>query len=159
MPGCENPVSLAQAARRAGFTPAVPKALGAPDAVSVTGLPLGRHVVSLCWRADGAGGAGEAIVRLDEFPGDLDMTFFGKMVRVEPQQTVVGGADAWWFREPHLLTFWMKDKDDQIWEHAERTAGPTLLWSPSPGITGRLEGEESMRRAVEIAESVPAQGS
>ncbi|MDG4865308.1 hypothetical protein P8605_44910 [Streptomyces sp. T-3] len=150
VPGCENPVSLAEAARRAGFTPVVPTELGAPDAVSVTEHPHRRSVVSLCWRADGTG---QAAIRLDEFPADLDLSF-GKLVRVQPEWPRVGDATGVWFAEPHRLTFWMTDKHGKRWEQVERTAGPTLLWSSGAGITARLEGEESMRRAVQIAESV-----
>ncbi|MEU6255967.1 hypothetical protein [Streptomyces sp. NPDC047043] len=157
VPGCGRSVSLGQAERRAGFEPLVPKALGVPDTVAVTGEPHGRFLVSLCWREGGH------TVRLDEFPERLDPAF-AKTVREPPEWIALGGepsADgvqdyALWFPRPHLLSFWLVDADGNRFTRKERTAGPTLLWTHRTGeedVTLRLEGA-SKARSVEIAESL-----
>jgi hypothetical protein len=156
VPGCGRSVSLAQAERRAGFEPLVPQALGTPDAVTVSGAPRGRSLVSLCWREQGG------TVRLDQFRARLDIAFV-KTVREQPQWLSLGGdasADgvsdpALWFPRPHLLSFWLVDAEGDRYTHKERTAGPTLLWEgPGKELTLRLEGVASKTRAVEIAKSV-----
>ncbi|MFD7702518.1 hypothetical protein [Streptomyces caelestis] len=164
VPGCGRSVSLGEAERRAGFTPLVPKALGTPDAVTVSGLPRGRSLVGLCWREQGR------TIRLDEFPGRLDVTFV-KSVREQPEWLSPVREDeedgvpdpVLWFPRPHVLSFWMVDTDGHRFTRAERTAGPTLLWShqgtggegvAADGVTLRLEGVASKARALEIAGAV-----
>lgn len=164
VPGCGPSVPLGRAERRAGFAPLVPKALGAPDAVTVSGLPHGRSLVSLCWRERGR------TIRLDQFPARLDVTF-AKSVREQPEWLSPGGERAGgggmqdpvlWFPRPHLLGFWLVDADGHRFTRKERTAGPTLLWmdggrvgaGDASEVTLRLEGEPSKARALEIAESV-----
>ncbi|MGW1727181.1 hypothetical protein ACWCQK_30200 [Streptomyces sp. NPDC002306] len=167
IPGCGRSVSLAQAARQAGFEPLVPRALGVPDAVTVTGEPRGRSLVSLCWRERGH------VVRLDEFPARLDVGF-AKTVREQPEWLSLGtpspdggGAPepALWFPRPHLLSFWLVDADGTRFTRERRTAGPTLLWTHAPNtdtgagagpgeVTLRLEGVPSKERAVRIALSL-----
>ncbi|MFI8088148.1 hypothetical protein ACIF9R_07490 [Streptomyces sp. NPDC086080] len=169
VPGCGRSVSLGEAERRAGFAPLVPKALGVPDVVTVSDLPRGRSQVSLCWREGGR------TIRLDEFPGRLDITFV-KSVREQPQWASLGeeGAEdgaaepVLWFPRPHVLTFWMVDTDGHRFTRAERTAGPTLLWghkgavdgvgAAADGVTLRLEGVASKARALEIARTVEEAG-
>ncbi|MGW1952536.1 hypothetical protein ACWCPI_07185 [Streptomyces sp. NPDC001920] len=157
-PGCGRSVSPAEIERRAGFRPVVPKALGTPDAATVSRLPQGRSLVSLCWRERGG------TVRLDEFRARLDPTFI-KGVREQPVVLPpIGGAQVdevpdpvLWFPRPHLLSFPLVDPDGGHYTWQKRTAGPTLLWTSSDGdgvVTLRLEGVEPRERAVEIAESV-----
>ncbi|MBT1096415.1 hypothetical protein KJZ88_33535 [Streptomyces sp. Tu102] len=161
VPGCDDPVSLAEAERRAGFAPVVPKELGAPDAVAVTGEPRGRFLVSLCWREDGR------TIRLDERRASLDIGF-AKTVR-EPPEWISLGSDAsdgtngtaadqaLWFARPHLLTFWLVDPSGERFTREERTAGPTLLWShgaEGESVALRLEGVGSKARALAVARSV-----
>lgn len=150
VPGCPDPVPLAEAGRRAGFEPLVPGALGPPDAVAVTGsAERGRAVISLCWRDGGS------TVRLDEFPGRLDIGF-AKQVTTQPRWVdLPDGAQGYWFAEPHLLTFPMTDGTGAAWTHEVRTAGPTLLWTRGGGaLTFRLEGIPDPERARRTAESV-----
>lgn len=165
VPGCGRSVSLGEAERRAGFGPLVPKALGVPDAVTVSGLPRGRSLVSLCWRKNGR------TIRLDEFPGRLDIAFT-KTVREQPKWLSLDGEGredgaaepVLWFSRPHVLTFWVVDTDGHRFTRAERTAGPTLLWTrrgtvggegvAADGMTLRLEGVASKAEALEIAGAV-----
>jgi hypothetical protein len=165
VPGCGRSVTLAQARERAGFEPLVPDALGVPDAVTVTGEPQGRFLVSLCWREDGH------TVRVDEYPARLDPGFV-KTVREPPEWLSLGGTaspdgvqdPALWFARPHLLSFWLVDADGDRYTREERTAGPTLLWThavggvPGGDQTFRLEGVGSKGRAVEIAKSLDRRG-
>ncbi|MEU3746644.1 MULTISPECIES: hypothetical protein [Streptomyces] len=149
VPGCPDPVPLAEAGRRAGFEPAIPGVLGPPDAVAVTGsAERGRAVISLCWRA------GERTVRLDEFPARLDIGF-AKEVRTQPEWVdLPDGAQGYWFAAPHLLTVPMTDGTGGIWTHEVRTAGPTLLWTRGGGaLTFRLEGIPDREEARRTAES------
>ncbi|MBT2438693.1 hypothetical protein J7E93_00835 [Streptomyces sp. ISL-36] len=149
VPGCPDPVPPAEAGRLAGFEPLIPRALGAPDAVTVTGsAERGRAVISLCWRE------GEEIVRLDEFPARLDIGF-GKQVTTQPEAVALpDGAQGYWFAAPHLLTFPMTDASGSVWTHAVRTAGPTLLWTRNGGaLTLRLEGIADREQARRTAES------
>ncbi|WRZ54630.1 hypothetical protein OG622_19185 [Streptomyces sp. NBC_01314] len=151
VPGCPDPVPLAEAGRRAGFAPLVPRALGAPDAVSVTRAPKDRFVITLCWDERGH------TVRLDEYAARLAPEY-GKTVAgaqaVEWVDLGGGAYDALWFPEPHLLRFWMTSEDGSRFTRSERTAGPTLLWVHDDEFTLRLEGVASKARAREIAESL-----
>ncbi|MGW7085656.1 hypothetical protein ACWGH2_19490 [Streptomyces sp. NPDC054871] len=147
VPGCGGGVSLSEAERRAGFAPAVPGALGAPDAVVVTREPGARVRVTLCWRDEGR------TIRLDEFGAQLDPSF-SKTVTERPDWVQVGRETGLWFPRPHRLTFWMVEGDGDRWTRSERTAGPTLLWTHGPELTLRLEGVASKERALEIGKSV-----
>ncbi|MFD5570243.1 hypothetical protein [Streptomyces cadmiisoli] len=154
-PGCGRSVPPAQAARRAGFEPLVPGAMGEPDSVAVAGVPGGRSVVTLCWHERGG------TIRLDQYAAGLDMTFV-KTVREQPQWLTLdaagaGSEPALWFARPHLLSFWLVDGDGDRFSRAERTAGPTLLWThgtPDGEVTLRLEGVAARERAVDLARSV-----
>ncbi|MGW5738266.1 MULTISPECIES: hypothetical protein [Streptomyces] len=148
VPGCGDGVSLAEAGRRAGFVPAVPKALGAPDDVSVTRERGARVVVTLCWREE------DRTIRLDEFGARLDVGFT-KTVTEQPDWVQVGREQALWFPRPHRLAFWMVDGEGDRWSRSERTAGPTLLWTHGPELTLRLEGVASKERALKIGNSIP----
>ncbi|MFF1920981.1 hypothetical protein ACFVW8_10470 [Streptomyces sp. NPDC058221] len=157
VPGCDAPVTAAEAARRAGFRPVVPTTLGVPAAISVTRLPEDRSMVTLCWREDGR------TIRLDEFASALD-PYFTKQVREQPEWLKVsdgdghGGeegdeVDGLWFARPHVLRFGMVTTDGTRWTRSQRTAGPTLLWVEDGRVTLRLEGVSSPDRALEIAGS------
>jgi hypothetical protein len=151
VPGCPDPVPLAEAGRRAGFTPLVPEALGAPDAVSVTGAPKGRFVITLCWRERGR------VIRLDEYKARLAPEY-AKTVAGEQDVEWVELGPGWyevlWFPRAHQLRFWMRSEDGSRFTRSERTAGPTLLWVHEGDFTLRLEGVDSKARAQKIARSV-----
>lgn len=156
VPGCGRSLSLAQARRQAGFEPLVPDALGVPDAVTVTGEPRGRFLVTLCWHEQGR------TIRLDEYPQQLDIGFT-KSLREPSEWIPLGTAStdgvfdsALWFPRPHLLSFWLLDADGHRFTRNERTAGPTLLWMHGTGddtVTLRLEGVASKAHAMRIARS------
>ncbi|KAB1146072.1 hypothetical protein F7R91_17330 [Streptomyces luteolifulvus] len=161
VPGCGHAVPRAEAARRAGFEPLVPGALGAPDAVTVAVEPQGRFLVSLCWREQGR------TIRLDEYPARLDIGFAKSVpdpwewISLSADASGGGGRDvALWFPRPHVLSFWLVDADGDHFTRRERTAGPTLLWTHAAAggadLTLRLEGVASRGRAVEIAKSLDA---
>ncbi|MET8431286.1 hypothetical protein ABZV61_00550 [Streptomyces sp900116325] len=152
VPGCDTPVTLSEAARRSGFRPVVPPALGAPEAVAVTGLPEGRSMVTLCWRENGR------TVRLDEFLSRLD-PYFMKQVREQPEWLTLDGGrgsrvGGLWFARPHVLRFGMVDEDGNRWTLSQRTAGPTLLWVEEDRLTLRLEGVDVRERARAVARSM-----
>lgn len=134
-------LSLAEAQRLVGFTPVVPAALGSPDAVAVS---PDRRVLSMSW----SGGA-DGTVRLDAFDARVDFTFAKTAPGVE--FTVVDGAFAVWLDGPHEVV--LLSENGARPTVGARLAGSTLIWERgSRGL--RLEGDLSVRRAVEIAESV-----
>lgn len=134
-------LSLEEAQRLVGFTLVVPAALGSPDAVAVS---RDRRVLSMSW----SGGA-DGTVRLDTFDARVDFTFAKTAPGAE--FTVVGGAFAVWIDGPHEVVLLREDGTRPT--VGARLAGSTLVWER--GTRGlRLEGDLSMRRAVEIAESV-----
>ncbi|WP_329022398.1 hypothetical protein [Streptomyces sp. NBC_00690] len=146
-PGCEKPLPLAEAERRAGFRAQLPTVLGRPQAVALTEVTGGRSVLTLCWSERGR------VVRLDEFRASVDVGF-AKQTPLMPTWVTLGGDNGLWFSEPHLLRLPLQD-DQGDWTHTERTAGPTLLWSvDGRRTTLRLEGVATLSRAVEIAESI-----
>ncbi|MFJ5271505.1 hypothetical protein [Streptomyces sp. NPDC088358] len=160
VPGCGPSLTLAEAGRRAGFSPLVPDALGVPDAVTVTREPKVRFLMTLCWREHGH------TIRLDEYPAGLDIGF-AKTVREPPEWVLLGGDGdgsgsgeaglgdpALWFPRPHLLSFWLIGDSGDRFTRSERTAGPTLLWMRGGEVTLRLEGVASKARATEIAQSL-----
>ncbi|MFE6482891.1 hypothetical protein ACFVGN_08150 [Streptomyces sp. NPDC057757] len=153
VPGCAGTsLTLDEAARRAGFAPIVPAALGTPGAVMVTREPKGRFLVTLCWRERGR------TIRLDEFAARLD-PMFTKTAREQPEWVPLGAStdftdQALWFPRAHLLDIWLVDADGDRFTRSRRTAGPTLLWMHGGDVTLRLEGVASRSRAVEIAKSL-----
>ncbi|MGX1883304.1 hypothetical protein [Streptomyces sp. NPDC055287] len=143
-PGCRQGLTVAEAALRAGFDPVLPAGLREPTAASVS---ADRRVLSVCW--------GE--VRLDEFRATID-PLFHKATPVPAVYTEVDGRTALWFPERHRLTLRLLDEASGPYAREVRSAGPTLLWQRSEGLTLRLEGVTSMDRAVDIAESADRPG-
>ncbi|MET9515981.1 hypothetical protein [Streptomyces sp. NPDC002994] len=138
-PGCPQGLTVAEAALRAGFDPVLPAGLGEPVAASVS---ADRRVLSVCW--------GE--VRIDAFRATIDPLFY-KTTPVPAAYTEVDGRTALWFPERHRLTLKLVDEAGRSYGHEVRAAGPTLLWQHGGLLTLRLEGVESMERAVKLAES------
>ena len=133
-------MSLAEAAAAVDFTVSVPEELGVPDGVEVS---PDRRMVSMSWSTDEDG-----VVRLDQFDARLDFS----VLKLAPDvfYAAVGGTDALWFEEPHEVV--LLEPDGSRRTESARLAGHTLIWLD--GVTTlRLEGDLSLERAVEIAES------
>ncbi|WP_243058065.1 hypothetical protein [Nocardioides sp. SR21] len=127
-----------------GFAVHVPTALGEPAGVEVSD---DRRIVSMSWDTE------DGVVRLDQFDGRLDYT----MAKAAPDVTfvTVGGGDGIWFDDAHEV--WLLADDGSTATHAPRLAGHTLIWQDA-GTTLRLEGDLSLDRAIEIAESAEPVG-
>ncbi|GAA1153792.1 hypothetical protein [Nocardioides aquiterrae] len=124
----------------AAFEPLVPAALGPPDGVRVTD---DGTLVSMSWSAGGR------TIRLDQFAAGLDPYFWKSAPGAEP--VTVAGRDALWFAVPHEVT--VVPEGGQPETYAPRLSAQTLVL-PLPGVTLRLEGDLSRRRAVEILASL-----
>ncbi|MDQ1621538.1 MAG: hypothetical protein QOE19_4107 [Actinomycetota bacterium] len=133
--------SLDAAKNLLAFEPVVPTELGLPRGVEVS---ADRRVLSMSW----AGGR-DGTVRLDEFDGRLDFTFAKSAPGVEFAS--VAGSFALWFDEPHGVVVLNRDGTTRM--ETARLAGHTLIWEHG-STTVRLEGDLSLARAIEVAESV-----
>ena len=123
VPGVQDQLSLEEAARIAGFTPAVPQSLGAPK-----GVEASKDFVAVGW--DG--------VRLEQFRSEVEPMYWKKYYSsLEYVQEVEG----FWFGTPHELVL--------VNQKVIRIAGPTLVWVRD-GVTFRLEGVDKAR-AIELA--------
>ena len=138
-PPVEDTMSVGRAARLAGFTPLVPAELGTPRAVDVSDDQV---MVSMTWSTE------EGPLRLDQFDGRLDFA----IAKSSPDVLFanVGDTDALWFERPHEVV--VLDQAGNRREESARLAGHTLIW-PVGDLTLRLEGDLTLERAVEIAES------
>jgi hypothetical protein len=139
--------SLEEASGRMGFEVGAPPQLGPPTTIALT--REGR-VVELTW------GAGPTSTRLDVFKGSLSFGYL-KSVWDAVEPTNVGGQEAVWFEQPHLIE-WI-DRSGRTQSSPPRVAGPTLVWVERLGgegeITYRLEGPTTLDAARAIAQSVP----
>ena len=142
-PEVTGDTSVAEAGDAVDFTVWVPIELGAPDGVEVS---ADRRLVSMTW-SDGRDG----VVRLDQFDGRLDFTIAKRAPRVF--YAAVDGTDALWFEEPHEVVLLEPDGDRR--RQSARLAGHTLIWQDG-STTLRIEGDLTLERAVEIAESAVA---
>lgn len=132
--------SVTEATRAVDFTVSVPEELGVPDGVEVA---LDERMVSMSWSSDQDG-----VVRLDQFGARFDFSVLKRTPGVF--YASVGGTDALWFEEPHEVV--LLEPDGSRRTESARLAGHTLIWLGGD-TTLRLEGELSLERAVEIAES------
>jgi hypothetical protein len=130
--------TLPAAARAAGFTPLVPRALGAPDRVH----RLGR-VVTLAYDAPGGG------VLLAQARGEGPRPeMLRKIIAIDDRadRTNVDGRPALWLGAPH--SYQWSDATGPVVR-----SGPALVWERG-GIVLRLEGARTLARARAIAASV-----
>ena len=132
--------SVSEAAAAVDFTLSVPEELGDPDGVEVS---PDRRLVSMSWATDEDG-----VVRLDQFDARFDFSVLKRAPGVF--YAAVGGTDALWFEEPHEVV--LLEPDGSRRTESARLAGHTLIWLDDV-TTLRLEGDLSLERAVEIAES------
>ena len=96
----------------------------------------------------GGPGGPDGVVRLDQFDATLDYS----VLKRAPNFifTSVNGRDALWFEEPHELALLKPDGTPRT--ESTRLAGQTLVWVDGT-TTLRLEGDLTLNRAIEIAES------
>ena len=128
-----------------GFPVSAPTELGEPDGVEVSD---DRRMVSMSWTSEEAGA-----LRLDQFDGRIDYSLIKQAPDVH--YAAVDGGDALWFEEPHEVNLLRPDGTGAT--HPARLAGHTLIWQDG-ATTLRLEGELSLGRAIEIAESAEPVG-
>lgn len=141
------PLSVLEAAARAGFDPLLPSALGKPAGASVS---ADRRILSVCWHPDGG-----RTIRIDEFRATPAPLFYKTIHAPWESARVHGDDSALWFGEPHDLRMLLQDAEGRPYEPVVRTAGPTLVWRARGELTLRLEGVPSKSRAQEIANSTP----
>jgi hypothetical protein len=135
-----EPTTAAEAARRLGFAPHVPAALGAPDEVYLH-RDVDLPAVTLVWR--GPDGAPLSLTQI------AVAEFARKMVsQGGVQETTVNGATAMWLPGPHRLLLFGDGPPN-----ADLIASNVLIWV-SDGYTFRLEGDLTPAEARRIAESV-----
>lgn len=129
VPPVTGRLGLQDAARVAGFTPVVPRALGAP-----TGVEASPGFVAMSWPT------GE---RLEQFDAQPSWKYIKKYYE---ELDVVDSVNGFWFNAPYELV--LVDKAGK--EKPIRAAGPTLVWVHDDR-TFRLEGVPDEARAVQIA--------
>jgi hypothetical protein len=139
-PTAQGTVSLDRARTLVHFQPVMLTALGTPQGVEVS---ADRRLLSLTWN-----GQNGATTRLDQFDGQLDYLFLKTSRDVE--WTSVAGTTAMWFDKPHEVV--LLDKAGHRRTETARLAGHTLIWEYA-GTVLRLEGDFTLKRAVEIAGS------
>ncbi|TDD55723.1 hypothetical protein E1263_25965 [Kribbella antibiotica] len=123
VPSVSGQLSLEEAARVAGFTPALPKDLGAPSAVDAS-----PGFVAMSW-----GG-----LRLEQFRSGISPLYLKQHYDALEYIEAVNG---YWFSTPHELLL--------VNTQVLRIAGPTLVWERT-GTTFRLEGADK-QRATQVA--------
>jgi hypothetical protein len=154
-----EPVTLAQASRRAGFKLTVPGAgLGAPDAVFLNTTPAGTNVVSFLYAArEGLPratetGAGLLISEVRAAFEPVIEKAAGAGTKLE--RFSIAGDDAVRLSgNPHGFAF-MTENGDAVFEE-QRLAGDTLLVQHGDLLV-RIEGRVSRKRAIEIARGITA---
>ncbi|GAA3543209.1 hypothetical protein [Kribbella ginsengisoli] len=131
-PAATGQLTVAEAARAAGFAPVVPKALGTPAYVQAS-----AGFVAMSWTTR------SGVVRLEQFLAEPSPMYLKKFY-MGPDY--VQEIDGFWFSTPHELVLQKKTGVEQT----VRVAGPTLVWVRD-GVTFRLEGVPEKDRAVELA--------
>jgi hypothetical protein len=147
-----EPVTLAQARERVGFTPVVPAEVGPPDAVYVSN---GR--VDFVYRPrpglprSGTTGVGLLVTQFRAVATPLIQKSVGGGSRVEPVRVAgdpaffISGAEHGFAYQPEGSTYGAFEE--------QRLAGNTLVVDRRDGLLLRLEGELSRDEAVRIAAS------
>jgi hypothetical protein len=130
--------TLAEAARVAGFAPALPPAVDIRRAYArpgVIAMPLG---------------GGRLLSELSAADLGLSKKFASQATRIEPVQ--VNGDDGIWLEGgEHVLVYLNADGTPVV--QTLRLAGNTLVWQHR-GLTYRLEGPLTKAQALKLAESI-----
>ncbi len=140
------PMTLAEAAQRAGVVPYVAPGLGEPlDVYS----PGGAYVVV---RYDDGG----TQVLVTTLPGTVDEMAFSKLVGsgASVREVTVDGHDGWWITgDPHLFLY--EDRRRGIRE--ARPSADSLAWQVGDTIV-RIEADVPLARAMALAAEVRPAG-
>jgi hypothetical protein len=153
-----EPVTLAQARRRAGFPVLVPAAVGEPDAVYLDSDPAVGTRVDLVYRARpglpsaSTTGAGLLVTEFRAIATPVIEKSAGGGARVERLE--VGGDPAFFISGAEHGFAYVDPRTGNTNFENQRLAGNTLLVERSDGVLLRLEGELSRAEAVRIADSV-----
>jgi hypothetical protein len=144
-------VTLRQARKRAGFTPLIPAALGAPDRVRVTGKRI-----SLVYaprpdvpRLDGV----DAGLILTQSRGGIEGEYLQKLAvtGTDVTKTRIGDRRGAFISGGQHAYFYVAPNGD-IEEDHPLLAGPTLVWEQS-GLVLRLEAAANREKVLQIARS------
>ena len=153
-PALGTPTSMQELDRWLPFTPAVPDALGKPDAVYLRFLDNGTTLGMLAWAPSDElpetleTGSGALLL---EFAAPHDVELLLKSV--DPSngtvtQVSVDGERGYWVEGASNLTMF-----EGAGRSETRPSGNVLIWADD-GLAYRLESILSMERALEIAESM-----
>ncbi len=154
-----DPVSLEEAARRAGFRPRAPsqEEMGAADEIYARRLPDGTVMISLVYQPDqnlpetAETGVGLLLI---EFAAKQDTGFLVKSLAGDGMISVVTvrGHQGWWIEGTSQLVM-LTDPTSGCCPGVRRPSGNILLWE-SDGITFRMESALSREEALAIAASI-----
>jgi hypothetical protein len=152
-----DPVTLAQARRRADFPVGVPAELGEPDAVFFYDHPVMGPRVDMTYRPrpglerSGTTGVGLLVTEMKAVATPVIEKAVGLGANVD-QFTLDGDPAVFISGRPHGFAYTAPNGETQFEE--QRLAGNTLLVDRGDGVLLRLEGELSREEAVRIAESI-----
>lgn len=148
-----EPLSRAEASERSGLRVLVPRA-AAGDAAFYLDESVGESgMVSVVYPAD-AKTLADVDLLVSEFVASVPADYVKKLSSLgsEIEYTTVGSSEAYWISgEPHL--FFYGDGHGDIRQETVRLAGNVLLWAED-GVTYRIEGAGSLRRALQLAASL-----
>ena len=150
-----RPVALGRVDEALGFTPLVPRRLGAPDAVLVDGE---TRTATLVYRPRGGlpplPGATGAGLLIAQTRGDLDRRLLGKTITADTQAEaldVQGDPGVFLAGEPHAYAYVAPGGDLRTAQ--PRLAGNTLVFSRA-GRVIRIEAEAGRDRALALADEL-----
>ncbi len=153
-----RPLTLEEVRAAAPFDVLVPAVLGKADAAYLGGSPLRGQVALVYAPRDDLPpssllqGAGLLVTQNRGGPdhGLANKLADNGLATVE--SVVVGGAPGLWIAgQPHM--FWYLAPDGTAIEDSRRLVGNTLAWERD-GVLYRIEGEITLDRALEIAQSM-----
>lgn len=158
--GLGAPVTLAEAAARAGYRLLVPAdpALGVPDEVylhAVTGSTAVSFVYTIRPGIPVSPVAGVAAVFTEFAGGSVDEQFFGKVLDTGTtlERVSVNGQPGFWIQgSPHFF-FYRTGPAGSVSQEVLRLAGNTLIWQQGDLLL-RLEAQVDRATALQIAASV-----
>lgn len=155
-----EPTTLEDARRELGFSPLVPRGIGRPDAVFVSGRVAGGELSLTYPPAHGMPATGSARLGLlvNEFRGDFAPEYMGKIAgqATHIERLRADGDRAIWIEgAPHL--FFYRPPDSDFAESELRLAHNVLLVERG-NLLIRLEGSFNRERALELAHSLGPAG-